>query len=96
MKRTEIEQMLPGIFQRTVQEGTPLLALLEVMEALPAPDETVLDQLDAFFTGNGTISGDDRTHHRVGETGLRYLRAADDGESAEQQTAFLVERSTPA
>ncbi len=49
MKRTEIEQMLPGIFQRTVQEGTPLFALLEVMEALPAPDEAVLDQLDAFF-----------------------------------------------
>lgn len=49
MKRTEIEQMLPGVFQRTVQEGTPLAALLEVMEALPAPDEAVLDQLDAFF-----------------------------------------------
>ena len=49
MKRTEIEQMLPGIFQRTIQEGTPLFALLEVMEALQAPDEAVLDQLDAFF-----------------------------------------------
>jgi phage tail-like protein len=49
MKRNEIEQMLPGIFQRTVQEGTPLFALLEVMEALPAPDEAALDQLDAFF-----------------------------------------------
>ena len=47
MKRNEIEQMLPGIFQRTVQEGTPLFALLEVMEALPAPDEAALDQLDA-------------------------------------------------
>src|SRR6266568_6999414 len=49
MKRTEIEHLLPGIFQRTVQEGTPLFALLEVMEALPAPDEDVLNQLDAFF-----------------------------------------------
>lgn len=49
MKRTEIEQLLPGVFQRTVQPGTPLFALLEVMEALPAPDEAVLDQLDAFF-----------------------------------------------
>lgn len=49
MKRTEIEHMLPGIFQRTIQEGTPLFALLEVMEALPAPDEAVLEQLDAFF-----------------------------------------------
>jgi phage tail-like protein len=49
MKRTEIEHMLPGIFQRTVQEGTPLFALLEVMEALPVPDEAVLEQLDAYF-----------------------------------------------
>ena len=49
MKRTEIEHLLPGIFQRTVQEGTPLFALLEVMERLPAVDEAVLDQLDAFF-----------------------------------------------
>ena len=49
MKRTEIEHLLPGIFQRTVQQGTPLFAVLEVMEALPAADEAVLDQLDAFF-----------------------------------------------
>jgi phage tail-like protein len=49
MKRSEIEQMLPGVFQRTALEGTPLIALLEVMEALQAPDEVALDQLDAFF-----------------------------------------------
>ena len=49
MKRNEIEHLLPGIFQRTAQDSTPLFALLEVMEALPAPDEAVLDQLDAFF-----------------------------------------------
>jgi phage tail-like protein len=49
MKRTEIERMLPGIFQRTLQPGNPLLALLDVMEALPAPDEAVLDQLDIYF-----------------------------------------------
>jgi phage tail-like protein len=49
MRRTDIEQLLPGIFQRTIQQGTPLFALLEVMEALPAIDEAALDQLDAFF-----------------------------------------------
>jgi phage tail-like protein len=49
MKRTEIEQLLPGIFQRTVQQGTPIFALLEVMEALPALDETILYTLDSFF-----------------------------------------------
>jgi phage tail-like protein len=49
MKRNEIENLLPGIFQRTVKEGTPLFALLEVMEALQAADEAVLDQLETFF-----------------------------------------------
>lgn len=49
MKRTEIERLLPGVFQRTIREGTPLFALLEVMEALQAADEAVLDQLDTFF-----------------------------------------------
>lgn len=49
MKRTEIELLLPGVFQRAVREGTPLFALLEAMEALQTPDEAVLDHLDAYF-----------------------------------------------
>ncbi len=47
MKRTEIERLLPGIFQRTLQPGNPLLALLEVMEALQQPAEAALTRLDA-------------------------------------------------
>ncbi len=49
MKRAEIEQLLPGIFQRTARAGTPLAALLEVMEALPAASEDVLARLDEYF-----------------------------------------------
>lgn len=49
MKRTEIERLLPGVFQRTVQTGTPLFALLEVMEELHAVDEAALDHLETFF-----------------------------------------------
>ena len=49
MKLTEIERLLPGIFQRVVEAGTPLFAILAVMEALQAPDEAVLEHLDAFF-----------------------------------------------
>src|SRR5436305_5734759 len=49
MKRTDIEHLLPGIFQRTIQQGTPLFALLEVMDTLLAPDESVLGQIDTFF-----------------------------------------------
>jgi phage tail-like protein len=57
MKQNEIAQLLPAIFQQTLQPGTPLDALLKVMEALPAPDETVLDGLEAFFNPYRTPGG---------------------------------------
>lgn len=49
MKQNDIAQLLPAIFQQTLQQGTPLSALLEVMEALPALDERVLEQIETFF-----------------------------------------------
>jgi phage tail-like protein len=47
MTRTEIERLLPVVFQRTATTGNPLTALLEVMEMLHAPSETALRNLDA-------------------------------------------------
>lgn len=49
MKQNEIARLLPAIFQQTIQPGTPLYALLKVMEALPELDETVLNRLEMFF-----------------------------------------------
>ena len=49
MKQEEIERLLPWIFRRTVAPGSPLAALLEVMEVLHAPVEGVLANLDAYF-----------------------------------------------
>jgi phage tail-like protein len=49
MKRNDIQQLLPGIFQRTLHEGGPLVALLEVMEGLHAPSEEALAGLPALF-----------------------------------------------
>src|SRR5688572_27926630 len=49
MRSPDIQRLLPGVFQRTVQPGAPLAALLEVMEALHAPSEAVLAQLEAHF-----------------------------------------------
>jgi len=46
MKRSEIEALLPGIFQRAARAGAPLTALLDVMETLHVPDETLLAELD--------------------------------------------------
>src|SRR5690242_13325883 len=49
MKRTEIKHLLPGVFQNTISGGTPLAAILDVMEALHAPSEEQLRTLDANF-----------------------------------------------
>jgi P2-related tail formation protein len=49
MKRNEIEQLLPEVIRRTIRPGNPLAALLEVMEALHAPSEEVLAELDRYL-----------------------------------------------
>ena len=49
MKSREIEGLLPAVFRRVVRTGTPLRALLEVMEALHAPDEEILTDLPSYF-----------------------------------------------
>lgn len=53
MKHSEIERLLPGIFQRAVHHGNPLNALLHVMEGMHSPDEEILDNLDRFFDPYG-------------------------------------------
>jgi phage tail-like protein len=54
MKREEIESLLPQVFQRTLRPGSPLNALLEVMESLHAPAEAVLAQLESYFNAYRT------------------------------------------
>jgi phage tail-like protein len=49
MKRNEIARLLPGVFQRTLDESGPLVALLDVMEALHAPSEAALAGLPSLF-----------------------------------------------
>lgn len=49
MKQAEIAHLLPGIFQRTLRPGSPLYALLSVMEELHAPSEQVLTHIDGYF-----------------------------------------------
>lgn len=49
MKQNEIARLLPEVFQRTHNPGSPLAALLAVMEALHAPSEEVLTHLDQYF-----------------------------------------------
>ena len=50
MRRSEIEGLLPGVFQRTIRPGSPLAGILEAMAALHAPDEAVLADLPSFLS----------------------------------------------
>lgn len=49
MKSSEIERLLPAVFQRAAGDATPLRALLDVMEALHEPDEAILAAIDMVF-----------------------------------------------
>src|SRR5438105_2847657 len=51
MRAPEIARLLPSVFRRTLAPaaGDPLGALLAVMEAMHAPVEGVLGELDAWF-----------------------------------------------
>jgi len=49
MKHQEIKQLLPEIFQRTDQEGSPLYGLLEVMQAMTEPAEKTLQEVPKYF-----------------------------------------------
>ncbi|WP_433528806.1 phage tail protein [Micromonospora sp. CA-263727] len=49
MRRAAIDRLLPAAYQRAAVPGSVLWALLDVMEALHAPDEAVLAEVDALF-----------------------------------------------
>jgi phage tail-like protein len=49
MKSDEIARLLPEVYQRTCDSGTPLYALLRVMESLHGPTEEILAHLEETF-----------------------------------------------
>ena len=49
MKQEQIKRLLPDVFQRAANPGTPLLAILGVMQALHDPPESILACLDVIF-----------------------------------------------
>ncbi len=54
MRHQAIERLLPSAYQRAATSGSMLSALLEVMEDMHAPDETVLETVDDLFTAYRT------------------------------------------
>ncbi|MEV4830412.1 phage tail protein [Micromonospora sp. NPDC049257] len=57
MRRAAIERLLPAAYQRAAGPGSVLAALLDVMEALHAPDEALLAEVDALFAPYRTPDG---------------------------------------
>lgn len=57
MRRAAIERLLPAAYQRAAGPGSVLGALLDVMEALHAPDEAVLADVDSLFAPYRTPDG---------------------------------------
>ncbi len=57
MRRDEIATLLPEVIRRTLREGSPLAALLEVMESLHTPSEEILADLPSRFNPLTTSSG---------------------------------------
>lgn len=50
MKSADIDRLLPGVFQQTLEDDRgPLRALLNVMETLHEPVEELLTEVDAVF-----------------------------------------------
>ncbi len=49
MKQAEIARLLPGIFQRTLNENSLMYALLGAMETLQAPSEAALEHIETWF-----------------------------------------------
>src|SRR4051812_38750218 len=49
MRLDRLSRLLPEVFQRAIEPGSPLLAALGAMEALHDPSESVLARLDDFF-----------------------------------------------
>jgi phage tail-like protein len=49
MKTAQIKGLLPAVFQGAAEGGTPLNAILDVMETMHAPTEALLDHIEIFF-----------------------------------------------
>lgn len=49
MKSSAIKRLIPEVFQRATTPGSPLVAILAVMEALHAPAEAAIENIEATF-----------------------------------------------
>lgn len=49
MNEAQLKRLLPSVYQRTARPGSPLSAILGIMQAMHAPSESVLASLDETF-----------------------------------------------
>ena len=81
MQPAEITRLLPEIFQRTSQPGSPLAALIQAMAALHQPSENALAKLDSYF--DAYRAPERFVPFLAGWVDLEWLLVADPGEGAD-------------
>jgi hypothetical protein len=77
MRRQSIERLLPGMYQRAAEPGSPLSAVLDVMAGLHEPDERILAAVDDLFTPYRTT--EPLARYLTGWVSLGYLLGTEDG-----------------
>jgi hypothetical protein len=77
MRRETIERLLPGVYQRAAEPGSPLSAVLDVMAGLHEPDERLLSAVDDLFAPYRTT--EPLIRYLTGWVSLGYLLGADGG-----------------
>ncbi len=77
MNESEIETLLPLVFQRAIRPGGLLQSLLEVMELLHAPAEEVLAELETYF--DPYLAPDEFVPYLAGWVDLDWLLPVDGG-----------------
>ena len=74
MNREQLVNLMPEVYQRCVQDNTPLDALLDVMENLMVPSEKILKKIDTYFCPYSTP--DEFVHYLAKWVDLeRYINA---------------------
>ncbi len=77
MKESEIETLLPLVFQRAIQPGGLLQTLLETMDLLHAPAEEALAGLEKYF--DPYLAPDEFVPYLAGWVDLEWLLPLDGG-----------------
>ena len=101
MNSERIKALLPGVIARTASEGSPLTALLRVMQEMHEPEEAILRRLDSYLDPRRApdnfvpylaswVDLDRLLIQRVAKTGVRYSLPTGTGRLRELSAAAAM------